>query len=118
MILLTVSLVSVLMVSHNRTTTFSKELKISFLKPRFRNSFQIGSAGFISGVAGGRKNRRIFEGTSNALVVCHDALSQERMIRSSGNAFDSSLKNRFMQIVLQKGITKKKDSPVRGSTAP
>ena len=41
------------MVSHKRSTTFSRVAKTSFRKPRLRISFQICSMGFISGVYGG-----------------------------------------------------------------
>jgi hypothetical protein len=40
-------------VSHNRSTTFSREANTSLWNPRFRISFQICSIGFISGVYGG-----------------------------------------------------------------
>ena len=48
--LIIVSLVRWLMVSHRRSTTFSKEANISLQKPLARSSFQICSIGFISGV--------------------------------------------------------------------
>ena len=44
---------SVLIVSHKRSITFFRVENSSFLKPRFRISFQICSIEFISGVYGG-----------------------------------------------------------------
>lgn len=86
--------------SQRRITTFSRVAKISFLKPRRRNSFQICSIGFISGVYGGIKNRRIFSGTQRVPDLCHAAPSQQRRMMSSGYCFAKWLRKRFMQTVL------------------
>ena len=110
--LLTVSADSERMVWHSLTITWSRVLKISLRNPRFRISFQICSMGFISGVAGGRKMRRMFSGITSALDVCQDALSPTRIIRSFGYLFDNSRRNTFMHSVLQYGIMRKNESPV------
>ena len=72
------------MVSHKRSTTFSRVVKISLRKPRFRISFQICSIGFISGVYGGIWKRKMFFGSSNPWDLCHAAPSQQSKIISSG----------------------------------
>ena len=117
-ILLIVYEVNEHIVSQRRFTTCSKVAKTSFLKPILRISFHICSIGFISGVYGGIKNRIIFWGTSKVLVLCQAAPSQQRRIISSLYFEDNSFKNIFIQRVLHCGITRKKDSPVKGSTAP
>ena len=106
------------MVSQRQSTTFSKVAKTSFRKPRFRISFQICSIGFISGVYGGIQKSTMFSGTSNVPDLCHAAPSQHIRMVSCGNCLDTSRRNRFIHTVLQQGMTRKQDSPVKGSTAP
>ena len=90
----------------------------SFLKPIFLISFHICSIGFSSGVYGGIKISSMFSGIFNEPDLCQAAPSQTNMILSRGNVFDNSFKNKFIQSVLQYGITTKQLSPVSGSTAP
>ena len=113
-----ISLVREQLVSQSLLMTSSRVWKHSFLKSSLRISFQVCSMGFISGVAGGRKNSWILDGISKWVVVCHDALSQTKRMMSSGKAFERSRKNKVMQTVLLYGRIKKKFSPVNGSTAP
>ena len=71
------------MVSHKRSTTFSRVAKISLRNPRLRISFQICSMGFISGVYGGMWKRTIFSGNSRPADLCHAAPSQQSNMISS-----------------------------------
>ncbi len=89
-----------------RITTFSSVTKISFLNPRRRSPFHICSIGYISGVYGGIKNRRIFSGMQRMPDLCQAAPSQQRRIMSSGYCFVKWLRKKFMQTVLQYGIIK------------
>ena len=70
-------------VSHKRSTTFSRVANASFRKPRFRISFQICSMGFISGVYGGMRKRTIFSGNSRVADLCQAAPSQQSSMISS-----------------------------------
>ena len=106
------------MVSQRRSTTLSNVAKISLRKPILRSSFQICSIGFISGVYGGIKNSSMLFGTQSDPALCHAAPSQQRRMMSSGYCFDNSSRKIFMHAVLQYGIMRKQDSPVKGSTAP
>ena len=105
-------------VSQRRFTTFSNVAKTSFRKPCVRSSRQICSIGFISGVQGGMCKIVMFSGTSNLLDLCHAAPSQTTTKISSGNSSCRRFRKSCMHFVLQYGITKKKLSPVIGSTAP
>ena len=67
-------------VSHKRSTTHSRVLKISFLNPMARSCFQICSMGFISGVYGGICNRVMFSGTINPFDLCQAAPSHTKRI--------------------------------------
>ena len=116
--LLITSLVRERIVSQRRSITFSRVGKISFLKPLLRISFQICSIGFISGVYGGIKKRNMFSGTCSAFALCQAAPSQQSKITSSGYFLDNSRRNAFMHTVSQCEITRKKESPVNGSTVP
>ncbi len=71
------------MVSHKRSTTFSRVAKTSLRNPRLRISFQICSMGFISGVYGGMWKRTIFSGNSSPVDLCHAAPSQQSNMISS-----------------------------------
>ena len=109
---------NVQMVSHKRSTTFSRVAKISLRNPRLRISFQICSIGFISGVHGGIWKRTIFSGNSNPTDLCHAAPSQQSNMMSSEYCSDNCFRKIFMHAVLQYGMTRKYPSPVNGSTAP
>jgi hypothetical protein len=69
-------------------------------------------------VYGGMKKSSILSGTHREFALCHAAPSQHRRIISSGYFLERASRNRFMQIVLQYGMIRKLDSPVKGSTAP
>ena len=114
----TISAERLLITSQRRSTTFSSVGKISFLKPIFLSSFQICSIGFISGVYGGMKTKRILSGTIRLVDLCQAAPSQHNTILSSGYFLDRRSKKAFIHAELQYGRTRKKDSPVNGSTAP
>ena len=60
----------------------------------------------------------MFCGIFNPFELCHEAPSQINNIMSSLYSSDNFSKNTFITCVLQLGITKKKFSPVNGSTAP
>ena len=87
------------MVSHRRSTTFSKAANTSFRKPRLRISFLICSIGFISGVYGGMWKSTMFSGSSSVLDFCHAAPSQHSRMVFCGNRMDDPLRNMFMQAV-------------------
>lgn len=92
---------NVQMVSHKRSTTFSRVAKISLRNPRLRISFQICSIGFISGVYGGIWKRTIFSGNSNPTDLCHAAPSQQSNMMSSEYCSDNCFRKIFMHAVLQ-----------------
>ena len=110
--------VSAQIVSQRRSTTLSSVANISLRNPILRSSFQICSIGFISGVYGGMKNSSMFSGTQREPALCQAAPSQHRQIISFGYCLDNSDRKIFIQTVLQYGMIRKQDSPVRGSTAP
>ena len=114
----TMSAVSWRMVSHSRTTTSFRVSKISLRKPMVRSCFQICSIGFISGVYGGIGSSLTLEGTTRVFDLCHAAPSQTIKMVSFGYVSDNSFRNTFVHVVSQEGITRKKLSPVIGSTAP
>ena len=110
--------VSKLMVSHNLSTTAFRLLNMMLPNPICLICFQICSMGFISGVYGGICVITIFSGIFSLFDLCHTAPSHTKIKMSLQKYSDSSFKKTFMFSVLQFGKTKKKLSPVRGSTEP
>lgn len=60
----------------------------------------------------------MFSGVFMAFALCHAAPSHTIRRISSLYCLESSSRKIFMQVVLQYGRTRKKLSPVSGSTAP
>ena len=96
-----------LIVTHNRSTTFSNVWKTSFRNPFVLISLHICSIGFISGVYGGMFSSVMLSGIIIADDLCHEAPSHTINISSSEYSLDNSSMNTFMQTVLQYGITRK-----------
>jgi len=88
------------------------------LEKSLLNFAQIFSAGFNSGLYGGRNIRIIFSGIINAFALWKAPLSSTITFSSVGLCKENSLRNNWKVCALQCGISKRKWSPVIGENAP
>ena len=100
-----------------KSLTSSKDLYTLFVKVRL-NFAHIFSAGFNSGLYGGKKIRIILSGTFNLLALWNAPLSSTINFSSSGFINENSLRNSSKLSVLQKGKSNKNDDPSIGENAP